>query len=665
LALALVFHHHQPSGNLGHVFEHAFERAYAPLITTLEGHPSVHAVLHYSGSVLEWLRLERPAFLARLRELLRRGQIEVLGGAMFEPILVSIGRDDQIEQIRFHANSLEGLLGGRPNGMWLTERVWEPHLPAVLAEAGMRYTLLGDEQFATSGAFPLTGHYLTEEQGKCIALFPIQTALNQVMLQQSVAQALAEVKRLGADSDRLIIFAGDAEKFGALAGSEQSQQWLGDFLAALEQEKISTTTLQQHLDTYTPLGQVYLPSSAHAAMNRWSLPSSASQHYLDSNSNNNSSNASSNNSNIVQAGHWRQFLLRYPEAGQMHHRARYVSEKIRRAPRQSEAALLSLWRAQTGDAYWHGDDGGVYWNFLRSAVYQNLIEAENAIEPRKYAWLDIEYRDFDLDGFFEVIAESHTMNLYFKPSIGGMLTEFDYRPKAFNLLDTFSRRAEHSHRQWPREQLIYDHYPRRALVDHFIGAESKLSEFVNNSYLELGDFTTGVFEASKYRNRVTLTRMGAVRGPGGAPVPVELKKAIKILAKEGKIEVEYRITNHGTWDIITRFGSEWSFGLLAGNAPDRYYTLNGTKAGNLLTVAENLGISQVGLVDEWRGISIEFDFEGREVLLWRQPIETPEPNAQGGLGWRYQASTVLPLWDLDLPVGRSRRIAYTVTIKEL
>ena len=35
-------------------------------------------------------------------------------------------------------------------------------------------------------------------------------------------------------------------------------------------------------------------------------------------------------------------------------------------------------------------------------------------------------------------VEAHTMNLFFNPRLGGSLTEFDYRPAAVNLLDSFT-----------------------------------------------------------------------------------------------------------------------------------------------------------------------------------------------------------------------------------
>jgi alpha-amylase len=160
-----------------------------------------------------------------------------------------------------------------------------------------------------------------------------------------------------------------------------------------------------------------------------------------------------------------------------------------------------------------------------------------------------------------------------------------------------------------------------------------------------------------------MARQGFVRGPVGEPVPVELKKAVRILPKEARLEVEYRITNRGSVDLITRFGSEWNFSMLAGDAPDRYYVVDGRRAGNLLTTAEDREVARAGIVDEWLGLEVELEFEGREALLWRHPVLTLT-RTEEGLRELYQSSALLPLWDLDLPAGRSRRVAYALRLRE-
>ena len=136
ISLALAIHNHQPVGNFGWVFAEVFEQAYAPLVEALERHPTVRVALHYTGPLLEWFRAERPEFVERLRGLVARGQVEIVGGGYYEPVLASLPERDRIGQLRRMADELESLFGTRPRGAWLAERVWEPNVPTSLVAAG-------------------------------------------------------------------------------------------------------------------------------------------------------------------------------------------------------------------------------------------------------------------------------------------------------------------------------------------------------------------------------------------------------------------------------------------------------------------------------------------------------------------------------------------------
>ncbi|MEI8188533.1 MAG: hypothetical protein WCI75_02310, partial [candidate division NC10 bacterium] len=55
--------------------------------------------------------------------------------------------------------------GVSARGMWLAERVWEPHLAKPLAEAGVEYVILDDNHCRSAGLSDeaLTGYYLEVE----------------------------------------------------------------------------------------------------------------------------------------------------------------------------------------------------------------------------------------------------------------------------------------------------------------------------------------------------------------------------------------------------------------------------------------------------------------------------------------------------------------------
>src|SRR5579864_7525592 len=183
LALSLAFHNHQPVGNFDHVLADATERSYAPMIAALERHPPIRVALHYSGPLLDWLRGHRPDLIARLRALAARGQIELLTGAYYEAILPIVPDADKRGQILKMTRAVADEFGYAAEGLWLAERVWEPHLPRTLGESGVRYTIVDDAHFHAVGLDgpQLLGYYMSEEEGVPLAIFPSLKRLRYII----------------------------------------------------------------------------------------------------------------------------------------------------------------------------------------------------------------------------------------------------------------------------------------------------------------------------------------------------------------------------------------------------------------------------------------------------------------------------------------------------
>ncbi len=172
--LVLLLHAHQPVGNFDDVIERAYQDAYLPFIEVLSQHPTIRIGLHYSGPLLEWAERAHPEYFGKLRGLVERGQVEMVGGGFYEPVLIAIPERDQQEQLTRLADYVEKHFVKRPTGAWLTERVWEPQLPSSLAQAGVEYTLVDDNHFLGAGfeTEQLYGHYTAENMGHVVRLIP-------------------------------------------------------------------------------------------------------------------------------------------------------------------------------------------------------------------------------------------------------------------------------------------------------------------------------------------------------------------------------------------------------------------------------------------------------------------------------------------------------------
>ena len=123
---------------------------------------------------MEWLAAHQPEYIDRLAELVEQGRIEILGGAYFEPILAMIPSWDRIGQIRSYTRLLQNRLGATVRGFWMPERVWEQSFARDLVDAGIEYTVLDDFHFKCAGLTDsqLTGHLLTEDEGRVLSVFP-------------------------------------------------------------------------------------------------------------------------------------------------------------------------------------------------------------------------------------------------------------------------------------------------------------------------------------------------------------------------------------------------------------------------------------------------------------------------------------------------------------
>ena len=197
LHLVLLVHAHQPVGNFDHVFEQSYARCYLPFVDVLERHPSVHVGLHYSGPLLTWIDQHHPEYFERLKAMVAKGQVEMVGGGFYEPILISIPPADQHEQIVQLADYVERHFGNRPTGAWLAERVWEPQLASVLAEAGVAYTVLDDIHFLSAGfeQEELFGDYIAEDKGQTIRIIPGQKSLRYLIPWDTVDKVMVHLQR--------------------------------------------------------------------------------------------------------------------------------------------------------------------------------------------------------------------------------------------------------------------------------------------------------------------------------------------------------------------------------------------------------------------------------------------------------------------------------------
>ncbi|MCU0641560.1 MAG: DUF1926 domain-containing protein [Candidatus Margulisbacteria bacterium] len=703
-------HCHQPVGNFSHVLDEAYERSYLPFIQVMDAHPRIKFAVHYSGILYDWFLAKHPEFIDYLKKLVKRGQLEVITAGYYEPIIPIIPDEDKVGQIAMSNRFIKEHFGLAPRGLWLTERIWEPHLPKVLAQTGIEYVMVDDQHFLSAGLPPeqLLGHYVTEEAGAELKIFPISKQLRYLIPFKLPEETIRYLHSLATESgDQAAILADDGEKFGVWPGTYKwvfEEGYLEKLLTLIEDNNswIESQTFSEYLDSVPPRGRVYLPTASYFEMMEWSLPT-ASAKKLDRIINELKQHGKFEEySQFFKGGFFRNFFVKYPEANNMHKKMLQVSQKLQTLKQgksligeqerdaRLQAAKEELYQGQCNCAYWHGVFGGLYLNYLRHAVYEHLIKAEVLMD--RYArgkdnYAEIAVTDFDKDGHDEVILTNNLLNLYFAPAYGGALFELDYKPKAFNLINTLARREEVYHdklkhaargggsgvssiheivkskEEGLERALDYDWHRRISLLDHFLADGTELEGFSRAKYQELGDFTTAPFEYLPKRrgNEVglLLRRTGQVGG-----VPVRLEKEVTICAKQSIVTINYELTNLGQEELSAWFGSEFNFSLLAGRADDRYYEIPGETLTDRTLASKGVSESRTGLklVDKWKGFSVSFELD-RPADFWRFPVETVS-QSESGFERTYQSSVVLPNWRLQLEPNVSWRVKIVIRIEE-
>jgi len=692
VSFALVIHSHQPVGNFENVLEAAYRKAYAPFLHALDLHPHIRVSLHYSGVLLEWLERQHPEFFEQLRRLAADGQVELLGGGYYEPVLPAIPDRDKVAQIRRMAEYLRNRFGLEPQGAWLAERVWEPTLPHPLAEAGVEYTVLDDTHFLAAGLelSELRGTYITEETGSPLRLVPTLKSLRYAIPFQEPEATLRILQKGIGQPHALFAMGDDCEKFGVWPGTFDhcyTHGWLERFLAALEAAAgwLETTTVSDYLAAHPPLGRIYLPTASYAEMMEWALPAAASRDFRACLDESERLPSGERFRRFLRGGLWRNALSKYAESNQLHKLMLEISRRLEEASRAAAAgsAGARLWEeakthllaGQCNDAYWHGVFGGLYAPHLRSALLRHLIQAETFVDQlqgiSKEPEIRVASRDFDVDGQEEILVQHPVFGMVLRPADGGTVSSLRFKPAKAELVNSLMRRPEPYHelvrhriitRQAPREGpasihdrvwtkepnlaalLRYDRYSRYTFRTYVFPAAKRWEDF---DYLRLEENTE--FAGGSWRVAVSPDRPGAfelkkdtLHRINGEDVLLRAAKTIKtgVTSSVWQIECQSSLSMDRISFAPLALGVELVLNLLAPEAPDRYFLANDVRQP--LEFKGELEAPRLDVVDEWQRVKISLNAEPAP-RWWIVPVETIS-QSETGFERVYQGSAILAVW---------------------
>lgn len=689
-------HIHQPVGNYSHVIQRVSEEAYLPFLEAMERHPDVKFVLHASGVLYEWFQKNAPEVLLRIRRMVEAGRVELLGGGMYEPVFSMLTPEDLEGQVEWMRAYLRKTFDVEPAGVWTPERVWEPQMASLLADAGVQYTMLDDAHFFAAGLSDakLDGSFLTEDRGRLLRLFPIREALRYAIPYKEPAWTVEYLKERATESGQsVVVYADDGEKFGAWPGTHKhvyENGWLENFLRALEgaSDVVKTTTFAEATANVPPAGRVYLPSTSYREMGEWSILPPAATDLRDLKQAIDRTGRGPIFMRFFTGGQWRNFRVKYPEANLMYARMTGLSKRVNAMPPRSAKrrdALRELYMAQCNCAYWHGVFGGLYLTHLRSAVYGSLIRAETMLEEeaRDKGLPGSRVEDYDLDGQADVRLWNAKLNLFVCPARGASVFELDVREKAMNLTATLARRREAYHADLAKavqggsdaksihDQVVvrekglenylkYDAHLRGSLIDHFFDPGASV-EAIDNGTAEAGDFVDRAYEPRISRRGGRLYAAFSARGRvHGRPVAV--KKEVMLEKSECEFQVEYTIENLDTKPLAAIFGVEFNVSEMSASQPGAHFHVgDGNPIADLRTRGNWNVDKGLWIRDDWHGLDLSWQVS-RPSRVFTYPINTVSLSERG-IELTYQSTVVVPSWDLALKPGETWSVVLTHRIE--
>ncbi|MBU0742536.1 DUF1926 domain-containing protein [bacterium] len=710
--MKLVFgvHNHQPVGNFDHVIAEIYEQSYLPFLEVAERHEHFRFCLHVSGPLLDWLQHHRLEYLERVAFLARAGRVEMLGGGFYEPILAAIPESDRIGQLRMMCDWLGQHVGAASCGVWMAERVWEPHLAGSLSRAGVKYALLDDYHFVQAGvsADDLTcGPLLTDDLGEEVALLPINEKLRYLIPFQDPEETVSACRDLHeADPHGVLVMVDDGEKFGAWPGTHElvyERGWLDRFLTGLAAERdwLELAHPSEVLAARPPRRRVYLPPSSYFEMSAWSLPMPAAERFEEAVHRYRDAGEWERMRPFFRGGFWRQFFQKYEESLLMQRRALLLHEEIARAEAvgadesRVDEARDHLWRAECNCAYWHGVFGGLYLPHLRHAIYRHLIlgtKIIHSVVPQLCAQMVTLVGRMGTD----VRLSNDALELFLSPDRGGALIGLEDRREDWNLQNTLRRRREAYHTRIERsatgkagkrddaggsihdlefavspavrDALGVDPQPRYSLLERFLHPGTGYPDTLDGvAAADGGDLAaapadlgaprfseTGALEDGRCR---TLSH-GYYRGPDGEATPVSVTKEVELAPSGASLEVRWTVENTGGGPLRCRFAPEWNLALYDGQV------FAGAPGEDDAPVLDAVGLAprrDFSVLVPLHNAALHWRLSD-DAEIWVHPVRTAT-QGEDGFHLTYQGHALWFVRDLEIEPGRSSSFRITFRIE--
>jgi hypothetical protein len=528
IKLSLLLYIKEPFALQKTVFDDLYSQIAVEIRKLLE-EDKIRFSLFVPGNVLQSWSKQNIADIVWMRNAIREGNLEILGGGFFDAMLPLFPMELQELQLKEHFSLVEKVFQTEPIGYFNSSMAWEIGMTEVLAKQGFRYTLVSEKslQDTLGRATRVSGWFTAEDRDSVMRLLPVAKDLSEsLQLESSELQDKLDSFR---ENDLLWV----AKLPIPVSSAEEIQKFFAELREKILKFSFQLWTLSHVLDE--PLcAKVNLMSDVGTELG---LP--AGSHSC------------------------RELLLRRPEADLMHKSLLIANShaKTLLPPKDLltiQRKLMPLMASEYyADLY---DNKGVRSPVVRWHGNACIIAVEEEIE--NLAKLDgrrVEVSDFLRNGNRQILVNNPDLQFLLEQRKGAALRSLIYKPAELNLVSASQQNGD----------------VPRAFVDHLIPASladmKQLDAALNDGQGILSSPYDYEIERKDDSLSVLLRSEQMASVPGKNPV-LHVEKKFSLLKSNSKLKVSYAIANATFADLEGYFGTELNLGIrkVHGN---RAYTL--------------------------------------------------------------------------------------------
>ncbi|MFA5023700.1 MAG: hypothetical protein WC523_01960 [Patescibacteria group bacterium] len=143
-------HFYQPANAEFYNIRKALDKSYWRLLRLMEEHPEIKMTFNVSGCLLDRLAQEKEtAFLERLKFLVKKGRVELVGSAYYHGFLPLLPEVEVIRQIKENEKALRKYFGAgfKPSGFFLPEMGYSPEVAKLIKRLGYNWIIVDEIAF--------------------------------------------------------------------------------------------------------------------------------------------------------------------------------------------------------------------------------------------------------------------------------------------------------------------------------------------------------------------------------------------------------------------------------------------------------------------------------------------------------------------------------------